>query len=40
MAQFGGQLRRAQFMELFDGLTMLNSINKTADTGGNDFMVR
>lgn len=40
MAQFGGQLRRAQFMELFDGLTMLNSINKTAETGGNDFMVR
>ena len=40
MSRFGGQLRRAQFMELFDGLTMLNSIKRTADTGSNDFVVR
>ncbi|MBL4721757.1 MAG: hypothetical protein JKY20_11585 [Alphaproteobacteria bacterium] len=40
MSQFGGQLRRAQFVELFDGLTMLNGVKRTDEVSTtSEFLV-
>ncbi|MBT8005353.1 MAG: hypothetical protein HN578_20770 [Rhodospirillales bacterium] len=40
MGQYGAQLRRTQFMELFNGVTMLNGVSQAGDAGSNDFIIR